>query len=174
MDERGAVTDQLADVIRIAQLVRKSGVLIVERGEPGTAIEHGSITFIEGQITEAQCDQLRGPNALNWLQGWGRCRFTFLPLSSAPAPAPTRDPRMATTGPLFRMTGQTAPYRVRDAKEVLPLFSSMGLTRVHRQLFLLIDGQRTTSDLIRLSARGADEIYELLLDLERAGLIRGS
>jgi len=48
----------------------------------------------------------------------------------------------------------------------------MGLTRVHRQLFLLIDGQRTVPDLIRLSARGTEEVRRLLVDLERAGMIQ--
>jgi Domain of unknown function (DUF4388) len=178
MDQRGAVTDQLADVIRIAQLVHKTGTLIVERDGGSAGLEEGRITFVEGRVTEATAGRMSGQKAFDWLNTWGTCRFVFvpsLPSSSALLQSSmqglTRNTDRLTPPPVSASVG-TVPYRIRDVNEVLPLFGSMGLTRAHRQLFLLIDGQRSVSDLVRLSARGAEETRKLLSDLERAGLIQ--
>ena len=176
MDQRGAVTDQLADVIRIAQLVRKTGILIVER-DGSIGLEEGKITFVEGRVTEAIAGRMSGQTAFNWLNTWGSCRFVFVPFSPSPSPSALLQ---STMDGLNRSTdrlpppasGGAGPYRLRDVNEVLPRFGSMGLTRAHRQLFLLIDGQRSVPDLVRLSARGAEEVRKLLADLERAGLIQ--
>jgi len=48
----------------------------------------------------------------------------------------------------------------------------MHLSRLHRRLLLLIAGQRERNDLARLMSRSADEIQELLNDLEHSGLIQ--
>jgi hypothetical protein len=180
MDQRGAVTDQLADVIRVAQLVHKTGTLIAER-EGGNGVEQGRITFVDGRVTEAIAGHLSGHMAFNWLNTWGTCRFVFVP----PSPSTTSSSGLLQSSAqgLMRTTDRltppptpaptsNAPFRIRDVNEVLPLFGSMGLTRAHRQLFLLVDGQRSVSDLRRLSARGADEVRKLLAELEDAGLIQ--
>jgi hypothetical protein len=167
MDQRGAVTEQLADVIRIAQLVHKTGTLIVERAGESGELEEGKITFVEGRVVEATAGHLRGT-----------CRFVFVPspppTTDALVPPPVhglvRNTDRLAPSPTPAPTG-SAPYRLREANDVLPLFGAMGLTRAHRQLFLLIDGQRSVSDLRRLSVRGAEEVRKLLADLEDAGLI---
>jgi Domain of unknown function (DUF4388) len=163
MDQKGAVTNRLTDVIRVAQLVRKTGSLLVERNAGTPQFEKGEITFVEGQVTNAETGRMSGQAAFKVMNGWGTCRFLFVPLAT------TRDLTLSTSqiGPTH-----TAPSRVRDAKDVLHNFESLGLTRLHRQVFLLIDGQRSVPDLTRLSARGAEEVIDLLSDLERAGLIR--
>ena len=46
-----------------------------------------------------------------------------------------------------------------------------GLSRSHRQVFLLIDNQRTPQELARLTSRRLDEVYMIITDLERIGLI---
>ncbi len=51
-------------------------------------------------------------------------------------------------------------------------FEFMGLTRSHRRIFLLIDGQRTVTELIHLMGGRADEVYAWLAELEEAGLIQ--
>jgi hypothetical protein len=73
------------------------------------------------------------------------------------------------TGPLG---GRHVPQRTRAVNEILPHFNRLGLTRIHRQLFLLIDGQRSVPELIILIGHRTDEVDTLLDDLERAGLIR--
>ncbi len=64
------------------------------------------------------------------------------------------------------------PIRTREVSAILPHFNRLGLTRLHRQLFLLIDGQRSVPELILLIGHRTDEVDTLLDDLERAGLIR--
>lgn len=183
MDQRGAVTDRLADVIRIALLAHKTGVLMVERdGDAG--LEEGKIVFEQGCVTDATTRQMRGPEAFRWLNSWGTCRFIFLPLSSSPSqlnpnPPPSLSLPVSASGAarytdpqLSSARASAAPYRKRDINDVLPKFDLMGLRRAHRQLFLLIDGQRSIPELIRLSVRDAKEVHQLLADLERAGLIQ--
>jgi hypothetical protein len=168
----------LADVIRIAQLVHKTGTLIVERAGESGELEEGKITFVEGRVVEATAGHLSGYMAFNWLKTWGTCRFVFVPspppTTDALVPPPVhglvRNTDRLAPSPTPAPTG-SAPYRLREANDVLPLFGAMGLTRAHRQLFLLIDGQRSVSDLRRLSVRGAEEVRKLLADLEDAGLI---
>jgi len=46
------------------------------------------------------------------------------------------------------------------------------LSRSHRQLFLLIDGQRSVQELGRLAAKNEQDLQALLGDLERIGVIR--
>ena len=63
------------------------------------------------------------------------------------------------------------PYPVLPYDEALVWIERMGLSRAHRQLFLLIDGHRATAELVRLTGRGEGEVYALLRDLEVAGVI---
>ena len=64
------------------------------------------------------------------------------------------------------------PYPVRPYNEALAWIERASLSRAHRRLFLLIDGYRSTPELVRLMGRGQEEVNALLRDLENAGLIR--
>ncbi len=67
----------------------------------------------------------------------------------------------------------TIPFRLLAGEEMLQRPENNGrLPRVHRRLLLLINGQRSVSQLARLMARNIDELQELLNDLERSGFIR--
>jgi hypothetical protein len=48
----------------------------------------------------------------------------------------------------------------------------MGLSRVHWHLFLLVDGQRSVSQLARLLGHSMQQTSALLFELERAHLIQ--
>ena len=63
------------------------------------------------------------------------------------------------------------PYPALPYDEALVWIERRGLSRAHRQLFLLIDGHRTKAELVRLTGRGEGEVYALLHDLEVAGVI---
>jgi hypothetical protein len=63
------------------------------------------------------------------------------------------------------------PYRIRTDNSVLAFIDQVGLTREHRRLFMLIDGQRTTQELVSLMGRNPEKVIELLTDLERAGIV---
>ena len=195
--QRETATDRLADVIEVAQLGQKTGLLTVERGN-GITLEEGSITFVDGRVTEASAGGRYGLEALNWLNTWGACRFAFvssaitdsglhIPIApSSPAStsrnlwmqAPTTNgqvSRLAKDGKNIEETGNTtipaAPYRTKQLDAALRLIELTGLSRTHRRLFLLIDGQRTALELGRLLGRDQHEVYRLLYDLERVGVI---
>ena len=65
-----------------------------------------------------------------------------------------------------------APYPTLQHDAALRLIEQQGLSRVHRQLFYLIDGRRSIVDLVRLTGKRGSELYKLLGDLERAQVIR--
>ncbi len=198
---RGTATDKLADVIQMLQMSRKTGILHVNRDGMGNTIEQGAIMLQNGQIIDASLGPYRGPEAFQRLQGWQGCYFVLQPSTqqSGPLqPPPTqmspvnRNPAsgFGNTGPLpikgsgfnNKNTGplpikgsagaRNVPQRTREVSAILPHFNRLGLTRLHRQLFLLIDGQRSVPELILLIGHRTDEVDTLLDDLERAGLIR--
>ena len=68
--------------------------------------------------------------------------------------------------------GFSYPRRIRQDDESLRLLDQAGLSRLHRNLFMLIDGHRTTMELIRLIGRKPEEVQRLLYDLERIGIIQ--
>ncbi len=180
MYQRGTSTNRLADVIQIVQIARKTGLLTIERGEIDSTLEEGEITFVNGQITDAHSGQHSGMEAVNWLRTWGACRFTFLPLTSDD-PAPPSSPLPRSTPDIPAPSNghfpppapvNIVPRRTREVAEILPVFEFMGLTRSHRRIFMLIDGQRTVTELIHLLGGRADEVYAWLADLEEVGLIQ--
>jgi len=193
---RGIPTDQLTNVIQVLRMGRKSGQLNVERGE-GMMLERGEIAFANGQITQAHTGELSGQQAFNKLNNWGACRFTFTAISPphdgysiTPQPQLTWIQSVKETNPALLRTRPTTdadalarqsagvssisiiPKRIRSNDMALHLLEEAGLSRLHRSLFFLIDGKRTTTELTRLMARSNDEVRRLLLDLERIGIIQ--
>lgn len=86
-------------------------------------------------------------------------------------------PPTQITGPnhsLVSMAQSTVniPYRTQAHNNVLAYMEQAGLTREHRRLFMLIDGQRTTQEIISLMGKIPEKMLELLSDLEKHGLIR--
>jgi hypothetical protein len=71
-----------------------------------------------------------------------------------------------------RKTPGSIPNQVCSWEEAVQRIDSMKLSRMHRQLFLLIDGHRTTTDLARLMRRRQIEVDTLLQDLERADVVK--
>ena len=187
---RGATTDQLANLIEILQMGRKTGTLTVVRGE-NTHIEEGVVTFVNGQITEAYTGRLKGQAALKVLMStWGVCRFTFVAPGGGQATAPLpsvqkgvqfstareTNPRLPTTTPLGQRheyvtqnepteASLATPYRTVPVDEALRLLDAAKLSRTHRRLLMLIDGRRTVEELVRLLGRRHDEVQKLLRDL---------
>jgi hypothetical protein len=188
MKTRGTATDKLVDVIQALQLVRKSGRLTAQRDVSDGIAEVGIIVFREGQVIDASVGQLRGADAFKKLVVWTRCHFLFEPSASppvAPSPPPSEASPRSGSGlqendAQWRYTQQHSdeypaitiiPYRSQYMQGTLPDFRRLGLSRLHRQLFLLIDGKRTTQELARLIGRQHQEVLMVLADLESTGLI---
>lgn len=181
---RGTATNKLADVIQMLQMARKTGNLLINRDGFDGLIEQAIVVLQNGQIIDAGLGPYRGTEALQRLQGWQFCYFVFQTLTqpSSPSLPPVQmSPVSNHSGMGFNngtkpITGPLGaggvPHRTRAVNEILPKFNRLGLTRLHRQLFLLIDGQRSVQELILLVGHRTDEVDSLLDDLERAGLIR--
>lgn len=63
-------------------------------------------------------------------------------------------------------------YPTQPLAAALRAIEQNRLSRSHRQLFLLINGQRTAQELARLAAKNEQDLQALLRDLERIGVIR--
>jgi hypothetical protein len=183
MKIRGTATDRLNDVIQSLQLVRRSGLLTVERDGPGNSSELGTIVFREGRVIDANVGQLRGADAFRVLSSWTTCRFLFEAspspsISSSTAPLPAIRPNYQMTGRRYEESPANVsrfpvvvPYRSQYMQGSVPDFQQAGLSRIHRQLFLLIDGKRSSQEMARIMGRQPQEVLAMLADLERAGFI---
>ncbi len=193
--QRGTETSNLANIIEVIQLGRKTGVLTVERGIDAQ-LELGEITFTNGQITQVRSNHSRstdGQQALQWLRTWRSCRFLFISsggLDRTTQPLPTvqnggltqgkRDTQSHSIPPTIQTPDEDAesdnfsvvPQRILYAEKALHIIEHAHLSRTHRQLFLLIDGQRNVAELLRLLGRKQDEGLKLLRDLAYIGVIR--
>jgi aminopeptidase-like protein len=56
-------------------------------------------------------------------------------------------------------------------RDLISVVSAYNLSRNHRTILLLADGEHTVLDLARLSSKPVDEIVALLAELERVGLV---
>ncbi|MEO8973655.1 MAG: DUF4388 domain-containing protein [Ktedonobacteraceae bacterium] len=74
--------------------------------------------------------------------------------------------------PLPASAVASAPYRTRQIDSALRVIENMGLSRTHRRLLLLIDGQRSIPELVRLVGRSEQEVVRLLHELEQATVIQ--
>ena len=195
--QRGTMAQHLADIIHILHIGTKSGTLTAERSTGGTS-ETGVIVFMRGQVVEARVGQQSGSAALTYLNTWQTCYFSFSAHDVNPAAASLHTPSVSpgyntggpstthpsSTGPFMpparsfdagsRSTGSRSiyPSRSHAGDEVLQDVEHVPLSRVHRRLLLLLNGQRNLDELARLMARTPPEIQEMLNALAQAGLIQ--
>ena len=193
--QREATTDRLVGIIASIKMERRSGQLIARRGE-GLMSEEGILVFVQGQVTEAQVGRRNGANALNWLSTWGSARYTFTSLVAGKevpgrgfTPVPMTSPGKATSplSPLrpvspvntdklesgvSHIPTNGVPRIIVAFTEATARIERAGLSRVHRHLYLLIDGQRAALELVPLVGRKVEEVRNMLHDLEWLGVIR--
>lgn len=190
--QREATTDRLVGIIASIKMERRSGQLTVRRGE-GLMSEEGRLVFVQGQVTEAQVGRRSGADALNWLSTWGSARYTFtspvtdkegasrrftpVPMTShGKVTSPLRPLAPINTDKLesgsSHILSNGVPHITVTFAEATARIERAGLSRVHRHLYQLIDGQRTTLELVPLVGRKAEEVRNMLHDLEWLGVIR--
>jgi hypothetical protein len=98
--------------------------------------------------------------------------------TSYPQTPPPQTSRPQTTRPLWETnTGPMAliprcPQRTEYPEKAIYMIQMAKLSRLHRHLFLLIDGQRTPDELASLLGRNHEEVKYILRDLEQIGVIR--
>jgi hypothetical protein len=66
---------------------------------------------------------------------------------------------------------EAVPFISRPLEEGLQILSEKGLSRMHRRVFLLVNGSRRVEDLMRLLKLSEHEMLALLYDLRDAGMI---
>lgn len=181
--QRETMTDSLADIIQLISFGNRNGTLTVERGE-GRTLEEGFITFQDGRVVEARVGHYTGAAAFNYLNAWRTCRFSFV--NSIPTAnrsmQPVQQQRTDITSSSLTTKAITqqgravspSPYpaRLQAGEEALRNQETLQLPRNHRRLLLLVNGQRSISELARLIMRNADEVQSMLNDLERSGFIQ--
>lgn len=86
--------------------------------------------------------------------------------NSALSPTPSQ-----STGPIGPQVLQRRPRRAPDVRDLISVVNTYNLSRNHRTILLLADGEHTVLDLARLSSKQVDEIIALLADLEQLGLV---
>lgn len=185
LQQRETTTERLADVIKVIQLGRRTGTLTVERVYENM-FEEGRITFIQGQITQANVGARQGQEAMRILQTWQRCLFAFLTATEGVVTDPL--PRITTSHttplsiremrnsvppgrPSISIPINGAPCHIQPVEEALLRLGSMGLSRTHRRLLLLVDGRRCVTELARLVGHTVAEVSQQLRELEQVGFI---
>jgi hypothetical protein len=95
------------------------------------------------------------------------------PRVTAATPATHQRPEWTNTTehPASSSSGSAIPRRTRAVNVSFHLLDQARLSRAHRHLFLLIDGNRTIAELVRLTGRPVEEILRLLQELEHIGVI---
>lgn len=185
MKLHGTATEKLADVIQVLQLVHKTGLLTAQRDGANGALEQGTVMFQDGQVIDANVGSLKGNDAFKKLLSWTACHFIFQPSSPKTASTPlslsplgvakndrsSPDRGYQPESSNGHILVSAIPRRVWLTSGTLPDFQRLGLSRMHRQLFLLIDGKRSVQELMRLMARRPNEILALLMELEAANLV---
>ena len=68
-------------------------------------------------------------------------------------------------------TEQQMPTRTPDVRDLKTIVATYGLSRGHRTVLLLANGQHTVLDMARLASKSIEEVYQLLNDLRNFGLI---
>jgi hypothetical protein len=199
--KRGTITDRLLNVIQVLQLGKKTGHLTVERDEgegqqKGEIIfVQGQVTQAYGGILRGQeaLNWLSTWGACRFIFVPATPEKTTSPLAPeairpprTTQPLGNTNPRLITPIPAFHQGSEWAsttdslasapyglavPHRVRSVNVSLYLLDQERLSRAHRQLFLLIDGNRTITELVRLTRRSPEEIQRLLQELEHIGVI---
>ena len=112
--------------------------------------------------------------------------FSSSPKATQPLPLNDTNPRITAATPSIRQKpewtnttahaanasfGSAIPRRTRAVNVSFHLLDQAKLSRAHRHLFLLIDGNRTIVELVRLTGRPTEEILRLLQELEHIGVI---
>jgi hypothetical protein len=69
------------------------------------------------------------------------------------------------------LSPEAVPLRTQANDKALQLLNEAAHSRIHRHIFLLVDGHRSVSDLMRLIGRDKDEVVRLLRDLEKLDVI---
>jgi hypothetical protein len=200
--QRETMTDSLADIIHIIRLGGKSGTLTVERGEAKTLeegfIAFADGRILEAKAGQSSGQQAF--NYLNTWTACRFSFIDYVApagtMSYQPALSPPSEEKFLEKDVSVPKTGQLAtsplaqqnndmyvnngglvaafllPSRSRAGDVALQRPERVHISRLQKRLLLLINGQRSLSELARLIVRSPEETQILLEELEQAGFIK--
>lgn len=123
----------------------------------------GGTSGLSGALPRTQ----PGSNGSN---GYASNYPSFASPGTAPGyPNPQRPPAPNNAPPSSLLNRR--PRRAPDVRDLMSVVTTYGLSRNHRTILLLADGEHTVLDLVRLSSKTADEVTTLLAELEVRGLV---
>lgn len=93
----------------------------------------------------------------------------YLPRSNVPSSAPGTS-GLGVSQPSGNLLNRR-PRRAPDVRDLMAVVTTHNLSRGHRTILLLADGEHTVLDLARLSSKSVDEVMVLLGELESRGLV---
>lgn len=117
-------------------------------GQPANANGYGARSPERGGLT--------GPLDLGTPSG-----YALRHQDSLPSPATPTSPSLLSR----------RPRRAPDVRDLMNVVTTYNLTRSHRTVLLLADGEHTVLDLARLSSKSVDEVSMLLGELEARNLV---
>ncbi len=184
-------TKDITFLLRLLGSSKQSGVLRVEAPGPGESPWLGQFQLEKGRVLSCVVMNkasgligLRDEEALQWLTTRGKLEWWLqeegepLPPSPSPralpagedtrrehasAPAPAPAPLL----PPKNLLGAIPQRAMSEAMAPAPAFTS----REHRQVYALVDGQRTIEEIARLLHRPSEFIISILQELQARGLI---
>jgi hypothetical protein len=96
-----------------------------------------------------------------------------IPISPLRESAARRQASDGNTGQVISfIPASIVPHLVISLEESLRRVDQLGLSRQHRHLLLLVDGQRNVAEMVRLIGHTQFKVQRLLADLEHAEIIR--
>jgi hypothetical protein len=181
-------TKDITFLLRVLGSSKQSGVLLIEDPGPDASPWLGQLQLDQGRVVSCVVsDQasgrvvLRNEEALQWLTARGRLKWQLQEEAILP---PTPPPRLLPPGKDTRREDaySTEPPPLPPAKNLLRAVPQRALTgniapanalvsREHRQVYALVDGQRTIEEIAQLLHRPSEFIIAILQDLQSQGFI---
>jgi hypothetical protein len=92
-------------------------------------------------------------------------------LGSSTGPFGSSAPKSDAANQANQALLQRRPQRAPDVRDLINVVNAYNLSRAHRTMLLLADGEHTVLDLARLSGKPVEEVIGLLRDLEGQSLV---
>jgi hypothetical protein len=181
------LTKDITFLLRLLGSSKQSGVLFVEAPGPDESPWQGQFQLNNGMVTSCvllnKADRrpvLRNEEALAWITRQGKISWRLEETASPPEPAlPLLPPAGETIREDFYREANPLPPPPRNQSGAIPQRTPKGklvpsntfASRDHRQVFALVDGQRSIEEIAQLLHRPSDFIIGVLQELRAAGFI---
>lgn len=179
-------TKDITFLLRLLGASKQSGILLVEAPGPAASPWQGRFQLDKGAVLSCQILNkadgrvvLRNDEALRWLTSQGRLSWRLeenaqrsdpFPPALPPPGETTREEQHEEEFPSALRRNQLSSIPQRTSKGKFLSVNAFA-SREHRQVFALIDGQRTVEEIVSLLHKPPEAIFRILQELQAAGFI---